>query len=148
MKCPRDGTALAKIELLAVELDKCHKCDGIWLDQIEFEQLRDAKVENIEEAFDRKYGHPPYEEGTVDAHMRCPRCGDERLLPFHYTLFDPVTVDRCQRCFGVWLDRGELDAIIAEKTQLEREARTGNAGTLRQMMNRLTKRIRQPNSPI
>ena len=75
MKCPRDGTTLAPVEIMGLELDKCHKCDGIWFDRGELEKLRDAKVPDIEEVLERKYGDPDYEEGTVEHHMRCPRCG-------------------------------------------------------------------------
>ena len=62
---------------------------------------------------------PQFEEGTVDAYMRCPRCGDARLTRHHYTYVDPVSVDRCERCMGIWLDDSELNAIIGEKKQLE-----------------------------
>lgn len=41
--------------------------------------------------------------------MRCPRCGsvlDERDR-------EGVVVDACTACRGVWLDRGELEKVIA-----------------------------------
>jgi len=44
MKCPRDGTQLAAVRIADIELDKCHRCDGIWCDPGEMEQLRDAKI--------------------------------------------------------------------------------------------------------
>jgi Zn-finger nucleic acid-binding protein len=31
----------------------------------------------------------------------------------------PVRIDRCEQCFGVWLDNEELDAIMAEKKDLD-----------------------------
>ena len=46
--------------------------------------------------------------------MNCPRCElsmlDERER-------DGVTIDFCQKCRGVWLDRGELEKLIARATQ-------------------------------
>ena len=48
MKCPKDGTALQRVEALGLELDKCHKCDGIWFDHGELQRLRDAGVADIE----------------------------------------------------------------------------------------------------
>lgn len=42
--------------------------------------------------------------------MNCPRC--ER---FHLDELDRdgVTIDRCESCRGIWLDRGELEKLMA-----------------------------------
>ena len=42
--------------------------------------------------------------------MNCPRCEHEPLAERDR---DGVTVDVCARCRGVWLDRGELEKLIA-----------------------------------
>jgi Zn-finger nucleic acid-binding protein len=49
--------------------------------------------------------------------MKCPKCG---------TLLNEVTkvgisIDVCDRCLGVWLERGELEKITARLRQLERD---------------------------
>jgi len=118
MKCPRDGTELAKVEILGLELDKCHKCDGLWFDRGELERVRDAEVPEIEEVLEDKYGDPEVKEGEVEGYMRCPRCG-ARLQRQHYTYVRPVRVDRCEKCLGFWLDDTELDAVVGEKRELE-----------------------------
>jgi hypothetical protein len=41
-------------------------------------------------------------------HMRCPKCGMELLE----VSFREIRIDRCSSCNGVWLDAGELDAVI------------------------------------
>jgi hypothetical protein len=41
------------------------------------------------------------------AHSRCPRCG-ERLRG---RAVHEVLIDECPACQGVWLDKGELDAV-------------------------------------
>jgi len=47
--------------------------------------------------------------------LRCPKCS-ARL---EATLMGPVEIDTCVGCGGVFLDRGELDAITwAERTRL------------------------------
>ena len=119
MKCPRDGTELAKVEIMGIELDKCHRCDGIWFDRGELERLRDSGIEGMEEVLERKYGDPEFTDGAVDAHMRCPRCVDKPLFQQHYTYINPVAVDRCNTCMGMWLDDGELNAIIGEKKSID-----------------------------
>ncbi|MFO7899292.1 MAG: zf-TFIIB domain-containing protein [Planctomycetota bacterium] len=138
MKCPRDGTELSKVEVLGLELDKCHHCDGIWFDRGELERIRDAGVEGVEEVLERKYGDPATEKGEVEGYMRCPRCGDARLQRQHYTYANPVKIDRCERCHGVWVDDTELDAIVGEKKNLDEQENNlkGFLGSLADMFER------------
>lgn len=42
--------------------------------------------------------------------MQCPLCRDEVLEPH---IRNGVEVDRCPRCRGIWLDRGEIDKLVA-----------------------------------
>jgi Zn-finger nucleic acid-binding protein len=42
--------------------------------------------------------------------MKCPRCETSGLDEKDR---DGVTVDVCQKCRGIWLDRGELEKLIA-----------------------------------
>ena len=127
MNCPRDGTVLQKVvlEALKLELDKCHKCDGLWCDRGEMEKLRDSHLPDAEEILERKYGDPEYEQAEVQGYMRCPRCPGGRLHRSHYTYKTQVSIDRCDTCHGVWLDDGELNAIIGEKQEMDEAEQTG-----------------------
>lgn len=42
--------------------------------------------------------------------MKCPHCPDATLLMSER---QGVEIDYCPQCRGVWLDRGELDKLIA-----------------------------------
>ena len=42
--------------------------------------------------------------------MNCPRCTTAHMTELDR---DGVTIDRCDRCRGIWLDRGELEKLIA-----------------------------------
>lgn len=44
--------------------------------------------------------------------MKCPVCE----LDLQVTSRDGVEIDFCNRCRGVWLDRGELDKLIERST--------------------------------
>ena len=46
--------------------------------------------------------------------MNCPRCAN----PLREQERSDILIDVCPKCRGVWLDRGELDKIVA----LERRA--------------------------
>jgi Zn-finger nucleic acid-binding protein len=55
--------------------------------------------------------------------MICPRCSDnldERVR-------DGVAIDVCGRCRGIWLDRGELEKLIARTTAELDELERGRA---------------------
>ena len=44
-------------------------------------------------------------------YMRCPKCGGHlETIEFHR-----VQVDRCPDCAGIWLDNGEIDAVVAHE---------------------------------
>lgn len=42
--------------------------------------------------------------------MNCPRCTSASLTELDR---DGVTIDRCDRCRGIWLDRGELEKLMS-----------------------------------
>jgi Zn-finger nucleic acid-binding protein len=54
--------------------------------------------------------------------MNCPRCESSVLEERER---DGVTIDVCRQCRGIWLDRGELERLIArageEQDALERQ---------------------------
>ena len=119
--CPRDGTLLQAVSVLDVELDKCPGCEGLWCDHGELERLRDAPLSDLEKSVEQQEGNPQVEVGEVKGYMRCPRC-EGRLQRVRYTYMQPVAIDRCESCLGVWLDSGELDRIAGEKRRIDREA--------------------------
>lgn len=45
--------------------------------------------------------------------MSCPRCH----TPLHELDRDGITIDRCERCRGIWLDRGELEKLLARRPE-------------------------------
>lgn len=54
--------------------------------------------------------------------MICPRCCKHTLEEKER---DGITMDICQECRGIWLDRGELERLIARATQeMDRQAET------------------------
>jgi Zn-finger nucleic acid-binding protein len=119
MKCPRDGAELSKVTVGGVEIDKCHHCDGLWFDPGELDKVRDMELNDIEEQLESRFGNPDVAPGEVEGYMRCPRCDGGRLQQVTYTYQRQIKIDRCENCLGVWIDDGELDAIVGEKRQLD-----------------------------
>lgn len=52
--------------------------------------------------------------------MKCPRCENLTLVELDR---DGITIDRCERCRGIWLDRGELDKLLVGARAEERRLR-------------------------
>ena len=57
--------------------------------------------------------------------MHCPRCENVTLDEMDRA---GVTVDRCPECRGVWLDRGELEKILAREARESEEFRPDSHG--------------------
>ncbi len=52
---------------------------------------------------------------TQVAGMPCPLC----KIPLALADREGIEIDYCPQCRGVWLDRGELDKIIARSVEVE-----------------------------
>lgn len=103
LDCPRDRTPLVEREHevpgFNVFADHCPKCEGVFLDRNELARLTGHK--NINAQITEHLGI------DVGSTLVCPADGglmdDEK--------FDAVTIDVCTQCQGVWLDKGELEAL-------------------------------------
>lgn len=107
MICPVCEKQMIVLEMEGLELDHCMNCGGTWLDAEEIEWLDElagvapgAVTAALAGATTRK-----------NPNRRCPRCRKKMAV---VTLGNSpgVEVDRCTRGHGLWMDRGELRAIV------------------------------------
>ena len=119
MKCPKCGAMLTPLTVEDITVDKCQSCDGIWLDHGELETLRKTGLQDIEKTLEEQYGNPPAPMSSLDGYLRCPRCVDEGLRTNYVSYMKPVKMDHCAVCFGMWLDKYELDKLLEDKQQLD-----------------------------
>ncbi|HVM96491.1 MAG TPA: zf-TFIIB domain-containing protein [Candidatus Acidoferrales bacterium] len=84
------------------------------------DKLRDAERAREDQYFadqDRKLVEKMRQTGDEAKHAagsgRCPKCGTS-LRPL---TLNAVSVDECPDCRGVWLDRGELEAIAKHEDE-------------------------------
>jgi Zn-finger nucleic acid-binding protein len=103
--CPACQEPLIVFELDGVEIDRCLKCGGTWLDSGEFSQLA-------------RYGRgtdDPFEKALAAAGLgrtgdrRCVRCSTKMKVASVQT----VDIDRCPRGHGHWFDANEIEALLA-----------------------------------
>ena len=119
MKCPKCGAGLTTLPAQDVMIDKCQSCDGIWLEHGELEKLRSTGLQGIEKSLEETYGNPPAPMSSLDGYLRCPHCVDEGLRTNYVSYMQPVKMDHCIICFGMWLDKHELDKLLEDKQQLD-----------------------------
>lgn len=103
LNCPKCGNQLGGGRIAGIEVEKCPRCSGAWLDHQELDDLED-------QAFDVDEWKGTLTFSTEPTSLACPKCG----LPmkrFRYRLFD-LDLECCERLHGYWLDAGEDKRIL------------------------------------
>ncbi len=111
MYCPRcNNTPLQEHKIndisCTLQVDVCPKCGGTWFDHGELEQ-----IENIVELSIIEIRKIP-DKDTQLQKLKCPSCNlHPALLKYEHQRDKKVIIDYCEVCHGIWLDKGELEAI-------------------------------------
>ena len=102
MECPICQIPLYETKYKKIEVDRCQKCHGIWLDYHELDELEDKTF-----ASDDLKGTLMY--AVRDSKQSCPRCM-VIMKTFNYRGYN-LPIDVCQNNDGFWLDKGEADQV-------------------------------------
>ncbi len=117
--CPLCDSKLSQEAIGAVPVERCARCQGLWLDAGSLTSLAAhlparERVAALRGASGRcRKGAHRVPQGMVkclscsSAAARCPSCGD--LLAA--VAAPSCVIDVCRSCAGVWLDAGELEAL-------------------------------------
>ena len=112
MHCPHcKNIALTPRSLDTVRIDTCTTCNGTWFD---VDELRTATKERLPHLnwFDvHLWRHDADFFGSPSVYA-CPACTDEHLTCIRYG-DSPIEITACPCCHGIWLDKGQYDAILA-----------------------------------
>jgi uncharacterized protein len=109
--CPACGNALSLYTVFSLDFEGCPKCKGIWLVRDELRKLKNkeadgslrwmnAEIENIDKTT------------AIPTKRPCVKCAGVNMISVIFG-GSSVVVDWCPNCHGIWLDRGEFDAITA-----------------------------------
>lgn len=114
MDCARCGSQMLRYDVPRPDggtawVDRCAsvKACGVWYDESELPALHPSFAAN--EVCSALFTAPRV---TVDAKLliACPHC--EERPPLTPVRFVGVTLDVCERCRGVWVDRDEVVALL------------------------------------
>ncbi len=105
MRCPK----CSDIEMLAfafqgIEIDRCTRCDGVWLDKDELDTILERELGAAIEMV--SFTSAPQSDDLAPAH--CHRC--DRAMMDLVGAAD-VRFEWCEGCDGVFFDKGELTVI-------------------------------------
>ena len=115
MQCPRCQSPMGPVIWEAgIEVERCSGCGGVWLDRARLEKIQATverdytpQLKRIDDVA-RAYETARQRRGPDVA---CPRCGKE-MVKNEYGMCSQIVIDLCPACAGIWLDRGELEALI------------------------------------
>jgi Zn-finger nucleic acid-binding protein len=105
MQCPECAGQLFEKRDAGITIDQCETCSGIWFDVGELEAYRVAKGENNDSAEKTIINFKPLSQSKI---LLCPRCTAESLI---FGDSDKFQIARCDRCFGVFVSKQEIQMI-------------------------------------
>jgi Zn-finger nucleic acid-binding protein len=108
--CPACGNLLNSYSVFSIDFEGCPNCKGIWLFADELRKLKNKvggaslrwlndEIENLAKT------------SVTSGKRFCVKCKTTRMVSVIFGK-SSIVIDWCPRCHGVWLDRGEFDAII------------------------------------
>ncbi len=101
--CPACKEPMVVFELDGVEIDRCLKCSGTWLDAGEIDQL--ARLEGTP---DRLSAAVAAAGAGKKGERRCVRCSAKMQV----VTVENIEIDRCPRGHGLWFDQNEMESLI------------------------------------
>lgn len=109
MHCPNCNEELTKKKLETIEVDECVSCKGLWFEDDELRQAKDAADADLNWMDFEIWKHQ--DKFKVSPKNRpCPKC--QKPMPVVKYGATGVNIDCCPQCKGVWLDKGEFKKIV------------------------------------
>jgi Zn-finger nucleic acid-binding protein len=110
MICPNDSAEMHQVKIEShygqpIFIEQCDACGGIWFDESELYRVKQGEAEKIEALdTDILWAQAAIQNET---HI-CPK-DRTKLIRFNDEYFPKgIVVERCRRCDGFWLNRGEF----------------------------------------
>lgn len=140
MKCPRDRRELEPGTYEGhITVHNCPDCGGMWLDKGELEEIEEIIGHDYTEELSRI---PDFIGNAFEMAKQinsreifCPACG-ALTEGVEYAYCSQVVINRCPNCGGVWLDKGELEAIEIFYERSRKESRKLRLSFLKGLLNK------------
>jgi uncharacterized protein len=109
--CPKCHIDLIILRFKDVEVDLCQKCQGIWLDDGELQDLLAHDGNATQDPllqFQNTEGRTPQGNPYL-----CPRCDSPMQELTAQTKTSELAIERCGLGHGLWFDAQELQQLLA-----------------------------------
>lgn len=111
MHCPHcTKTKLSPRTLGTVRIDSCSTCQGTWFDVNELSTSTHERLPHLNWFDVHLWKHDADFFGSPSSYV-CPACTNEHLTCIQYGE-STIKITACPCCHGIWLDKGQFDAII------------------------------------
>ncbi|MBI2358978.1 MAG: zf-TFIIB domain-containing protein [Deltaproteobacteria bacterium] len=125
-RCPVCDVEMKEVSARAnpgtlIVLDQCRKCGGIWCDKWELFPIVPEEAGRLDPVDETLLQQPiDFPQKT----LYCPRCRDRLQVLRDPLLPAEIQLQRCRRCEGIWLNRGQFGRYkrLQKKTRTERLA--------------------------
>jgi len=109
MECPIDGTTLETHTIHSINIEECAQCRGLWFGEGELRKAKDESEPDLNWLDFDLWSNQTFFQ--VDwSSRKCPICG-KNMATISYAETG-VKVEYCTEEHGIWLDKGEFQAII------------------------------------
>lgn len=108
LPCPRGCGAMRAVLVGEVPLDECERCQGTWLEVIEFERLCAESERQSAVLFALPAPPPPSTEPV--RYRPCPACA-KIMNRLNFAKSSGIVLDVC-KAHGAWLDAHELRRLV------------------------------------
>lgn len=112
-KCPDCKTALKAVHYEGVRVQLCLQCKGFFLKPNELKRIQETQ--EVEVSMDMA---SPARSGDKISRI-CPSCALGMAKRKHGKVSSTI-VDYCEKCKGIWLDKGELERIQLDYEVVQR----------------------------
>lgn len=106
-RCPACKLQAAPIQYEGVRIYNCGGCGGHWMTPERLDQILERREVEMPAPVKQAMWNIAESSNSVKP-LWCFTCGTPMVKePFRY--WNEIQVDRCNKCGGLWLDRGELE---------------------------------------
>ncbi len=106
-RCPVCRTQMDRIRYERVPVHNCGSCGGHWVEKPRLDLILARREVQMPEPVKQKMMEIAEESNTTQK-LICLTCAKE-MVKEQFKHWAEIQLDRCPKCNGIWLDRGELE---------------------------------------
>ena len=106
-RCPKCKTPTDLIKYEGVPIYNCGFCGGHWVTKVRLDVILRRREVDMPPAVRQKMIEIADASNSTET-LWCINCG-RRMIKESFKHWPEIQIDRCDRCQGIWLDRGELE---------------------------------------